>query len=119
MKKMLLALAILFSAASVGAGEYAPPPDCPGDKLVVTKGGYYGAVNPDAFYSLSSALKGGRDEVANAIGRLKARGIIFPLPPGQPSCVVAEHFFNYSKRVVVPGLPVPVWVDTDGLAEVK
>lgn len=119
MKKMLLVLAVLLSVAPVGAGEYAPPPDCPGDKLVVTKGGYYGAVNPDAFHSLSSALTGGRDEVATAIARLKARGIIYPLPPGQPSCIVAEQFSSYSKRVVVPGLPVPVWVDKDGLAEVR
>lgn len=119
MKTRFAFFAVLLAVTPIVPAFAAPLSDCPSESLVVTQGGYYGAVNPDAFRDLETALARGGDKGRVYLETLKSRGIIYPLPPGQPACVIAENSAAYSKRVAVPGLPVPVWVQNEGVATVR
>lgn len=113
MKKTLFAaLAVLALAAPSFA-------DCPPDSVVVTKSGYYGAVNGETFHAMNRAIDQSGEDRGAALNRLLSEGAVVALPAGRQSCIVTDNFYSYARFVLVPGLQAPVWVSVTAVSPVR
>lgn len=90
--------------------------ECAPDKAAVTKSGYYGALNRDAYGEMDQAL---RSKDKAAVSSLLTQRSVAEMPAGKKVCVLVADFYGYRKQIEVPGLPVPYWVSDEALTEVR
>lgn len=89
---------------------------CPADKVVVTKPGYFGAINPDVYSKMDHAL---RTENHEELAALIAEKTVAEIPASVKACVIDEAFNWYRKQIELPGLQVPYWVPDGAVSEVR
>lgn len=116
MHKCLIALAMLAVTATVQAQTGS----CENPAVVTQK--TYGAINPDAYNSLKSAM-----EVKDTQGvtTMMAQGTVWRIESASVVCILQPAHMNYRARVSVmsasPGSipPVPLWIDDRFLGAVN
>lgn len=86
--------------------------DCQDKQIVVTKAGFYGAINADAYQTMHVAIHN-KDE--NAISSLIKNGVVVEIPKAVPACVEANAFHTYKKQIRLPGSQVAYWVSDDAV----
>jgi len=113
--KRIFALAVIISVISIAsiAIVYA---QCPADKVAITKSGCYGAITTDKYDEMNAAIK--KNDQAG-IRSLMAEKSVAEIPPGKTVCVVEVSFIWNIKKIEVPGLAVPYWVEKDAITQVK
>ena len=100
--------AFLFTGAAIAA--------CPADKTAITKPGYFGAVNPDVYREMNSAIEA-KDKAG--LSSLLTNRSVAEIPAGVKICVLEVAFLWYRKQIEVPGLPGLYWVPDAAITEVK
>lgn len=109
MRALILLAGSIFSLSAAAV-------DCSPNNLVLTKNGYYGAVSPELFEQLQSALKSdGRQQLQSLLNS----GGIFALPKDEPACVLNVNFHGYRKQITYERAKVPLWVADDALLKVN
>ncbi len=113
--KGIIALAVIISVVSIAsvAKVYA---QCPADKVAITKSGYYGAITTDKYDEMDTAIK--KNDQAG-IGSLMAEKSVAEIPSGKTVCVVEVSFIWNIRKIEVPGLAVPYWVEKDAITQIK
>ena len=113
--KRIIALAVIIFVISIGSISivYA---QCPADKIAITKPGFYGAITTDKYNEMDTAMKkNNRDEIRS----MMAEKSVAEIPPGKTVCVLEELIIWNIKKIEVPGLEVPYWVEKDAITQVK
>lgn len=90
--------------------------DCQKDDLAVTKPGYYGALNPEAYGAMDNAVA--QQDTAKLTELLQA-GSIVSIPSGKKACIVIRASNWYRYQIAVDGLAVPYWVQEEAVSIIK
>lgn len=90
--------------------------ECPPEKVAITKSGVYGAVNPDKYNEMDTAIKNNDQSKLKA---LIAEKSVSKIPSGKKVCVLEKSFYWYRTKIDVPGFEVSYWVQDDAITEVK
>ncbi|AHG22807.2 hypothetical protein Z042_14165 [Chania multitudinisentens RB-25] len=90
---------------------------CPDDNLVVTKSGYYAALNDDSYRKMTSIIESGDK---SALSPLLSEHSVIALPAGIEVCITdrKKGFQQYRKHIIVPGKPGTYWVADAALNEI-
>lgn len=89
---------------------------CPQHSVAITKPGYYGAVNPDVYREMDSAIQA-KDKAK--LSSLIAQRSIAEIPADAKVCITEVAFKWYRKQIEVPGLPGLYWVPDAAVTEIK
>jgi hypothetical protein len=113
--KRLTGLAVIISVISIFsiAMVYA---QCPPDNIAMTKPDVYGAINHDKYEEMDTAI---RNNNTDKLKSLIIENSVVEIPSGLKVCVLEESFMWSCKKIEVPGLKVPYWVDKDAVTKVK
>lgn len=105
-----LLLVAIFGGAQLSAAE------CPPDKVVMTNAGYYGAVNPDVYATLNTAV---RKKLQGDIDLLVSKKTVVSIPDGKKACVLDVAPDSYRKRIDISGESFPYWVSDNAVTPVR
>ena len=89
---------------------------CPHDNAAISKSGYYGAVNPDAYREMEGAILS-KDKAK--LSALLAQRSVAEIPAGEIVCITEVAFNWYRKQIEVPSLPGLYWVSDAAVTVVK
>jgi hypothetical protein len=113
--KRIIALAVIISVISTVSIAIAYA-QCPADKIAITKPGFYGAINTDKYNEMDAAMKkNDKDKIRS----MMAEKSVSEIPSGQTVCVLDVLIIWNIKKIEVPGLAVPYWVEKDAITQVK
>ncbi|WP_447870428.1 hypothetical protein [Serratia fonticola] len=112
MKKIVIGLCSLlgFAGSAIAA--------CPDGNLVITKSGYYAALNVDSYNKMTSIIESGDK---SGLSPLLSEHSVIALPAGIEVCITDRRkgFQQYRKHIIVPGKPGAYWVTDAALNEVE
>ena len=112
MKKIVVGLYVFlgFAGSAIAA--------CPDGNLVVTKSGYYAALNDKSYIKMKSIIESGDK---SALSPLLSEHSVIALPAGIEVCITdrREGFQQYRKHIIIPGKPGAYWVADAALNEVE
>jgi hypothetical protein len=90
--------------------------ECPTDKVAVTRSGYYGALNHDAYGEMDQAI---RLKDKATLSSLLTQRSVAEMPAGKRVCIIVIDFHGYRKQIELPGSQIPYWVPDEALTEVR
>ncbi|PNU31592.1 hypothetical protein [Serratia marcescens] len=103
-------LALLgFSGSAVAA--------CPDGNTVVTKSGYYAALNDESYRKMISIIESGS---TSKLSTLLSEHSVIVLPVGIEVCITDRRkgFQQYRKHITIPNKPGAYWVPDAALNEI-
>lgn len=110
---MKIKFVVALSALTLSTSAFAA---CPQDKVAISKPGFYGAVNPDVYRDMDSAIQS-KDKAK--LSSLLSQRSVAEIPAGVKVCIVEVAFNWFRKQIEVPGLPGLYWVPDAAVTEVK
>jgi len=91
---------------------------CPDGNIVVTKSGYYAALNDESYRKMTSIIESGN---TSELSPLLSEHSVIALPAGIEVCITDRRkgFQQYRKHITIPNKPGAYWVPDAALNEIE
>lgn len=113
--RIALTLALLMATLST-AHAVTPTTACGVGEALMAIETAHGAINPDAYERLQTALQKSEGGMIRAMAE---RGEVWQIPARSIVCLLRQDHLNYRVQVAMGTVPVPVWVRDSSFAPIQ